>query len=148
MMGSKKQKGLEAWPGSQFQKMSLRTPQFQKMPLQTQEEGELEERIGRKVSQDSGVGDDIDGGECQEIADLFTEQKIAVDVTAMEARTQSSCSSLISGGDDSRTLELDIFTMCRSETIQSGQTKRAHPILTGYYPIMYGVLPRQCTWDL
>ena len=76
---------------------------------------EMEAKMGRKLSHDSGVDDDIDGGECQEIADLFTEQKIAVDVTSMElpARTQSSCSSLISGGDDSRTLELDIFTMCR-----------------------------------
>ena len=106
MMGKKQE--LEAWP------------QFQKMPLQTQEEGEPEERIGRKVSQDTGVGDDIDGGECQEIADLFQEQKIAEEVTPFGSRTNSigsratsSCSSLLSGGEDARTLELDIFTMCR-----------------------------------
>ena len=86
----------------------------------------MEEKMGRKVSQDSGVSDDIDGGECQEIADLFgndidgTEQKIAEEVTpfgsrthSMDSRCISSCSSLLSGGEDARTLELDIFTMCR-----------------------------------
>ena len=90
---------------------------------------EMEEKMGRKLSQDSGVDDDIDGGECQddidggecqEIADLFQEQKIAEEVTPFGSRTNSigsratsSCSSLLSGGEDARTLELDIFTMCR-----------------------------------
>ena len=69
------------------------------------------------MSQDSGFGDEIDGGECQEIADLFgddidgREEKIAEEVTAMENRAFSSC-SMLSGGEDAK-LELDIFTMCR-----------------------------------
>ena len=89
--------------------------QFQKMALQTEEEVEPEEGLVRKLSQDSGVGDsgNDSGGEFQELAELFGERRIADYVTAMEARIPSSCSSMMSTGDDARTLELDIFTMCR-----------------------------------
>ena len=85
------------------------------MPLLTEEELGSEEKMGRKLSQDSSVGDSgIDsGGEFQELAELFGERRIADYVMAMEAGIPSRCSSMMSTGEDARTLELDIFTMCR-----------------------------------
>ena len=46
--------------------------------VQAQEVVEIKGKMWRKLSQDSGVDDDVEGGECQELAEVYREQKIAV----------------------------------------------------------------------
>ena len=87
--------------GWQFQNQVGPAGKFERQFSQDSGVGEEEVgpagKLGRLFCQDSGIGDDIDGGDCQEIADLFGP-KITLDVPEMEARISSSCSSDLGGG--------------------------------------------------